>query len=382
MVSQMTHEVVTESDRALFRRCRRAWDLTATTRRNLEPVAGPGDADVAEGLREALAVYYYPGMWDWDRALVNPLARRGLARALPAREGLDHSDAAAASLSATVLDAYLDWAPGVDDLSPLRIQVDVEAAVADPRRPGADLGLPDRPAVGVRYRTRIDLLAADAGDRLWVIDHRITSGFAALTDLLLDDRALTACWAWEYAYPGVEVAGTMHNELLLDATVWADVGPTGTPPPTPPGPVASSRHAWGVRQNEASGGGRGVRPQRRHGTDDGGIPVTPEVVASTPTFRRTRIPRSRQEVAAAANRLGVEAAEMVDPDLRLYPNPHPSNCAGCIVVDPCLLMMRGQDPEPLLRQDYRPRPPYLDVGRLGGTGWGGRGAALPPLEDR
>ena len=69
--------VVTPADRASFRRCRRQWDFGAAARQNLEPVRPPAAPDLDRALRDALAVYYYPGMWDWDRAVRLPVAVRG-----------------------------------------------------------------------------------------------------------------------------------------------------------------------------------------------------------------------------------------------------------------------------------------------------------------
>lgn len=54
---------ITAEDRAAFKRCRRQWDLASPSRRDLEPAADP-PPDVAAALRDALAVYYYPGTWD------------------------------------------------------------------------------------------------------------------------------------------------------------------------------------------------------------------------------------------------------------------------------------------------------------------------------
>jgi hypothetical protein len=72
----------TPADRGAFKRCRRQWDFGARERQNYEsdrPAAAP-DLDLA--VREALAVYYFPGMWDWQRSVVLPLVLQGLARSL------------------------------------------------------------------------------------------------------------------------------------------------------------------------------------------------------------------------------------------------------------------------------------------------------------
>src|SRR5919205_2941661 len=72
-------------DREWFKRCRRAWDLGSRTRQNLEPLATPASSfrlDLDRALRDALAVYYFPGMWEWDRNVVLPLAFQAFTKAM------------------------------------------------------------------------------------------------------------------------------------------------------------------------------------------------------------------------------------------------------------------------------------------------------------
>ena len=92
-------------------------------------------------------------------------------------------------------------------------------------------------------------------------------------------------------------------------------------------------------------------------------------------FRRTRLRLSRGAIAEAGAQLAREAAEMLDPDLAVYPTPGP-HCPHCPFLAPCMAMQDGNDVESLLERDYRPRPPEeLEEGRLGGATWSmGRGA--------
>ena len=120
--------VVTQSDRESFQRCRRQWDLQAGMRRNLAPAAPPAGPDLPAALRAALAVYYFPGLWDWDRAITMPLVRQGLDRELarqqergapaPQAPGWRQAQAALQRL----LGRYAAWAPGADMFSPVLIR--------------------------------------------------------------------------------------------------------------------------------------------------------------------------------------------------------------------------------------------------------------------
>jgi hypothetical protein len=143
--------VITAADRASFRRCRRQWDFGAETRQNLEPREPPAAPDLDRALRDALAVYYYPGMWDWDRAVRLPLVVQGLERALARqrKRGRDHADAA------------------------------------------------------VRYRGRIDLMAVDARDAYWIVRHRLVDGdWPPTAELVADEETAAACWAWKQSERG------------------------------------------------------------------------------------------------------------------------------------------------------------------------------------
>ncbi|MFL6189902.1 MAG: hypothetical protein ACJ75E_08630 [Actinomycetes bacterium] len=366
----------TPADRGAFKRCRRQWDFGARERHNYEPADGPAAPDLELAVRDALAVYYFPGMWDWQRSVVLPLVLQGLARSLggqPAAGGQAAGEA--------LLRRYFEWAPGVDRFSPIQVECRLEVNLPDPAGGGRELVLPDgRP---IRYQGRVDLLAGDEHDRYWVVAHRLIDRFGTAEELLLDEELVAACWAMERFFPGMRIAGTIHNELR---PANLPVGMDELPPKAAPRrslPWRRSRHERGIPQHEASGGGRSLPYARRGGVRAG--PPGPAAVASEGDgrFRRTRIPRGRAELEAAGARLAAEALDMVDPGLRLYPNPAPEHCGSCQFVAPCLAVERGGDVAAVLAAAYRDRgPERVEPGRLGAATWGtGRGAA-PPRFDR
>ena len=175
----------------------------------------------------------------------------------------------------------------------------------------------------IRYEGRVDLLAGDEHDRYWVVAHRVVDRFGPADDLLLDEELVAAGWAMERFYPGMRIAGTIHNELLRPAEP-----PAGVDQPAPAAAPWRARrrrlrrHQRGLPQHEASGGGRSL-PYARRGL--GPRPADPAVVSSEGDgeFRRTRILRDPAELAAVGARLAAEALDMVDPELRLYPQPGP-----------------------------------------------------------
>ena len=365
----------TPADRGAFKRCRRQWDFGARERQGFEPARPAPALDLDLAVRDALAVYYFPGMWDWQRSVVLPLVLQGLARSLGRQPAAGADDLAAGE---ALLRRYFEWAPRVDRFSPIQVEGGFEVNLPDPAGGDRELVLADgRP---IRYQGRADLLAGDEHDRYWVVSHRLVDRFGTDDDLLLDEELVAACWAVERFYPGMRVAGTMHNELLAPAAPAV-----GGRRPAAHGSAGRRRSAStsgaSPSMSPAAGAGRcpmpaavppgAVRPTRR-----------PWPARATGSSGRTRILRDRAELEAMGARLAAEALEMVDPGLRLYPSPAPEHCGSCQFVAPCLAMERGDDVRAVLEAGYRDRgPERVEPGRLGAATWGtGRGAAPPRFE--
>lgn len=386
--------MVTPADRASFHRCRRQWDLGARCRRNLEPAGRPAVPGLEGALREALAVYYFPGMWDWDRSVTLPLVIQGFDRAMDRQREMSWTapDAGAwqeqRDAGRRLLTRYFAWAPDVDWFSPVLVDAAYEVNVPRPDEPMA--GLVTATGAPVRYRGRIDMLAVDSHDAYWIVRHSLVDGAWPLTGQLpAESEPLTACWAWEQFYLGMAIEGIIYNELRL------------YPQPDPPAgrgdaaAPATRRRGWlrarraegaqrYVRQHEPSGGGRSI-PQHRRMYAVASRPEHADTIEQRAGeyFRRTWLRQSRAEVAAAGGRLAGDAAEMAAGPA-IYPDPSVANCPPCEFLDPCLAIFAGHDAEAVITSSYRERPPDVpQEGRLGGGAWGmGRGAAPPRFRGR
>lgn len=417
--------LITPEERASFSRCRRQWDFGGLLRRNLEPRQPPARPDLVRALRDGLDVYYFPGMWDWDRAVTAPLVLQGFHRALDnqRRRGGEPADEAAwskaADLGRSLLGRYLAWAPSVDEFSPVLVAADYQVTVVHPDQPMRGVVTGD--GAEIRYGGRIDMLAVDAYDAYWIVRHRLLADeWAATAELVDDDEAAAECWAWEHFNPGLTVAGTVYNEVRLPTGDDAASGrQSDTEPPRSAAPVDLPEEAplpWPdpgtalprsvrashlvralrraaerdgpdrqtgpaqrvVRQHEPSGGGRSV-PQHRRRSAAAREPKRGATVRQLAGdgFRRTWVRRRPGDIEAAGRRLAVSAAAMAAPDPAVPPNPAPPNCRCCAFLAPCSGMDRGEDIDALMSSAYRRRPePAPELGRLGGGSWGmGRGAA-------
>ncbi|MGH3620515.1 MAG: hypothetical protein ACRDQ5_01820 [Sciscionella sp.] len=349
------------SERATFKRCRRQWDLGSPNRRDLEPVDASPTDPLPDAIKDALAVYYYPGMWDWQSTIVLPLVYKALRRSLSdvGREDL-------IGVAEEVLEQYVVHASKVDDFSPIKIDHDVYGILPDPNDPSSGLVTAD--GQRVLYADRVDLLAVDSNDNYWVILHQLVDKWQDLDAMLLDEDAVAACWTWEQSYVGVHLTGTIHNEVR--------------PVPVPAGRRRNVELPLrrGLAQNEPSGGGRSIGQHRRLFGRQLESATTDRVEQQeTGIVRRTKISRTREEIEGMGRQIGLEALEMVDSRLALYPNPTRANCTQCPFVAPCLTMKEGADVAELLASGYRQRPQEQAVQpRLGAVTWGTNRGAAPP----
>jgi hypothetical protein len=341
-------------ERARFKRCRRQWDFASPHRRDLEPTES-AERELASALKDALAVYYYPGTWDWQHDLKQSLVRKSLERSL----GSGAPDVLATATM--LLDCYDAWAVSLDDFAPVKIDHDVAALVADPGETDRALLAPN--GFGVVYGCRVDLLAVDSHDEYWVLRHQIVDAWQDSATLVRDEDAIAACWAWEQDYMGMHIAGTIHNEVRM-------AGPFDLP-------AAGGAAHIRVAQHEPSGGGRSIPQHRRAAAAVQSPPANRFEQRTAGILRRTHIRRSRDEIGAAAAMIAIEALEMTG-EPTIYPNPA-RHCAECAFAAPCLAMFAGSDPQPVLSERFRRRPPVTaSKPRLGQATWGfGRGAAPP-----
>lgn len=335
-----------------FRRCRRAWDLGSRIRQDYVPIAPAHTFNFDKAIHEALAVYYFPAMDDWDRAIVRPLAVRGFHRAMLADRKLYEETSVLtpeqeqewreySQLGETILNNYFQWAAQVDEFDSIFADQDLWSGIPDPRGHDQDLATADgRP---VRYFARFDQLISDAEDEFWVVDHRLTTnGWAEEEDFLLDAQTLSYVWALERSYLQLKVAGTVYNELRVDVPGGSHVRSTVVD-------ERDKRDMRGVRRVNLRRSPSSLEAASTEGRS--------EIVhqESNGLFRRTYVRRSRVSIENAGLHVAMQAVDMIAPDIAAYPNPTHKNCSSCAYREPCVAMSAGADARPILAAGYRKR---------------------------
>ena len=347
--------VLTTSDLRSFKRCRRAWDFGSPSRRNLAPNGPERPFELDTAVRDGLAVYYYPGMWNWPRKVVEPIALSRYAESMH-RQLARHDDRFGASdedhglfaevlpLGETMLRRYFEWAPSVDWFHAIRVDTDFRVNPPDPDSPGDGLVAGGH---AVRYAGRIDLLAVeqavwrrqqDEDTVYWVVHHRLAGeSWASLPDLLIDDRGGSSSWAGQDA-ARVRVVGVVYNELRAGADLPGRILSDDTIRDAAQGPVDP------VLEAELAERLADERIRRQ----------------TSQWCRRTWVAMSPSEIEAHQQRDAETISKMISPSLPLYPSPSPGNCTACAFRAPCMALSRGEDPAPIFEQAYRQRHEELE----------------------
>lgn len=188
---------------------------------------------------------------------------------------------------------------------------------------------------------RIDAIFQDEYGRYWIVDWktaaRLSTGEPGSPDdfLFMDDQITSYCWAlWVL---GIDVAGFIYHEQKKAM-------------PEVPEPLKRSykgalfsqnkqkdyeypTYKKTVEENDPSGFLAGVYDDYlEYLRTEGGV-----------YYKRHVVHRNTAELVAAGTNLAAEALDMVDPNLRIYPNPGRFACNGCAFREPCMGMNRGED---------------------------------------
>jgi len=397
----LTHSLHT-SERRSFRGCRRRWDWISRQMYYPRVTARPLEFGVA--FHAAMEAYYgfWLGLWE------NPDPEAALQLALIKFREITDSQRAAyirmndeispemsadykdrVKLGESMLKYYFRTiAPKADmDLKPLKVEIKFEVPITGPngetlwckcdhcwarytnwwlsKRPeplgGVDpeqerahwKGLP------VTYGGRIDIIFQDRYGRIWVGDWKTAARLSGVdtntTDDYMwnDDQITSYCWA--LASIGLDVAGFIYAEIkkavpeepeLLSRPYKGRMFSTNKQQTTT---LALFRNT--VSEND-------VEAYESGAYDD----FLEYLKHNAPQFHaRHQIHRNDEELRQAGEMIYLEATEMTNPSLPIYPNPGRFHCkgftdaSGCAFWEPCLGKNRGEDYEYTLETMFEKR---------------------------
>ena len=397
------------SDRGNFRRCRRYFDWTSPARHNLSLRADINgintDLWFGTGIHWALENYYDPALrrdpveswktWfdvQWRGGIVtsewldrvydldpqpahqiivghqtvdefrdNPLWNvRGLEDIIPDPDSEIFDNLL--ELGIQMMSAYKEYAPHVDGFEVLVAEHDFSIPVWDFENSCILTAIDLReqsPNYGKRLevhnRGRMDAITVKPNGKMGVIDHKTSSRIDEdfFEKLETDEQCTSYLMAAEIEakYYELPYAGQAMEEIVYNVMRKTY--------PKPPTLVRGGLFSID-RNNESCTFDMLMEWMQENNIEYESLPATHQAyysylrdVGVEQFFIRKHVRRNRHQLANASYRLYQEAMDMLDPNLRIYPNlRNDYSCLRCAFRAPCLAKEDGSDYEQLIRDNY------------------------------
>lgn len=330
------------SDRIAFKRCRRKWDFSSGIRQNL------GSSEARAPLWLGTGFHFAMEDFHGERKFAHPIyAWRKYVEAVKlAYQGtrLPETWEQDSVLAESMLDYYVEWLKGRDPLRTFEYkgkkQVEVRFEIPIPLDPeyvkscGYDK---------VVYQGTLDRVVIDEHDRLWVLDYKTAKQFA-LEHLTTDPQITSYCWIGSVLYdrPITGFIYQQHKKAIIE----------------PPKVLQSGEFSVAKSQSVTH------RSYRKAMIDKyGNVDAAPlaninflnylavnESIDGDALIRRDYEFRNEHHIAAEGQKIIQEAADMINPNLPLYPNPTRDCSWDCDLKDVCLMMDDGSDWQEVLAQ--------------------------------
>lgn len=363
---KLVHEIHT-SERRSFKACRRRWDWLFN--QNYYPIVTAKPLEFGIAYHKAMETYYAPETWSWDpevragmsiTAFVNECEKQK-ARAVEALghlylEGEQEEDyAERVELGQGMLKYYFTEIAPREDVGwkPVKVEIAFMVAIPNPetgeeaiwckcdqcrvkatKHYGSQLdsweGLP------VVYAGRIDMLAQDDNGNYWIFDWKTARSVADKYDFLyLDDQI--SSYVWALVKLGLPVRGFVYHEQRKGY---------------PQAPKQNKQRRLGclfsVAKNQDVDYDSYLATIKEHDREAYESGCYDEMLTflrneGTVYFMRHQISKSSTELLSAEQNIGLEALDMIDKELRIYPSAGRFGCNFCAFQSPCMEKNAGGD---------------------------------------
>lgn len=344
--------VVRNSDRALFRRCRRRWGWNSHLRGNLGPKRNANPLWLGTGFHYALEDYH--GFRNHSTAMeafkaYSEATRKQNIKRVPL-EWRDLEELAVAMLD-YYTNIWLNNRPSLDTYVFNGVpQVEVNVRIEIPWEVGR-YGY-DR----VIYSGTFDRVIVDEWGNLWIVEYKTAKNIQTL-HLSYDGQISAYCWAGNQLYDR-PVVGVIYQQHRKDI-------------PKPPPFLGSGKISTAKNMLTT----RGLYKQALVNLY-GSVERAPianvdylnrlaqiESMDADKFIRRDRSERNEHQVQAEGIKLMLELEELLNPDIALYPSPTRECAHMCDFNGPCVSLDDGSDYMQELELLMEPRDPNYDSWR-------------------
>lgn len=377
--ADLVHSIHT-SERRSFRGCRRRHNWIY--RHRYYPTVTPKPLEFGVAYHAAMEVYYDPQTWD-QRDVAASLALVKFKQVCkeqltayermngPAAPEVEEDYAERLELGLGMLRYYFKFtSPQYDNgFRPVKVEIGFEVPITGPNGETVwckcDLCFaemktywlregyteenvrthlaPNWQGLPVTYGGRIDALVEDHDGNYWVVDWKTAARLAGIDPgaeddfLYLDDQITSYCWAlWVL---GIRVQGFVYHEQKkaypLEPEPLKRARLDGLFSQSKSLPTTYEVYKRTVEENDPVGFQSGAYDSHLAWLKEEGYRFE----------NRRQIHRTVHELEEAGKNIYLEALDITDPNLRIYPSPGRYACAFCAFQQPCLGQNRGEDYE-------------------------------------
>lgn len=373
---KLVHEIHT-SERKSFRSCRRRWDWHF--RQSLYPLTTAKPLEFGVAYHKGMEVYYDPATWDWDNEVKEGLAIKAFVdscesqRENAIKQNVFYDDEVEADYNERVelgkgmMKFYFSKVAPKEDIGwePVRVEVGFMVPISNPetgedliwcrcdlcfekwqnylKKIGVGAGaildnsntkanvftLANFQGLPVVYAGRLDMLAVDKYGNYWIFDWKTAGILSTDTDFLyLDDQIGSYVWALRKL--GIIIQGFVYHEQRKGY-------------PQPPKENKSRRLGckFSIAKNQEVDYKTYLLTVAEQDTDAWENGCYDEFLAylkseGTVFYARYQISKTDEEIESIEYNIGLEALDIIDQKVRLYPSAGRFQCRNCAFRQPCM----------------------------------------------
>jgi hypothetical protein len=367
--ARLVHEIHT-SERRSFRGCRRRWNWIF--RENYYPFMTAKPLEFGTAFHKGMEVYYDPNTWSWEPHIKAALAVNAFVEKCEKQKqkALEFQDRPylddeveddyreRLKLGKGMLQYYFNEVAPREDVGWTPVAVEIEFMVPIPHpdtketiwckcsvcfdkwckwiakgAPGSDRGNTSSDqfvGLPVCYAGRLDMLARDSDGDLWIFDWKTARNIPDKYQFLyLDDQVGSYPWALKKAL-GLQVRGFIYHAQRK-----------GYPQPPVKNKVRRLGCIFSVNKNQEvdyESYLKAVQEEDAQAYADG---YYDDMLAFLKEegivyYARHEIHKSDEELDEIERNIGLEALDMIDPGIRIYPSPGRFGCDFCSFQTPCM----------------------------------------------
>lgn len=367
--NKLCHEIHT-SERKSFRACRRRWDWHF--RQSLYPLTTAKPLEFGVAYHVGMEAYYEPSRWDWDNDVKENLAITAFVNSCESqrKKALDQNifyddDVEAdynerVELGKGMMKYYFSNVAPKEDLGwkPVKVEIAFMIPIPNPEtgeeiiwckcdlckekaskyfnqvQATSDWMLDANDSVNFKglpvvYAGRLDMLAVDKFGNYWIFDWKTARMVSDDTEFLyLDDQIGSYVWALRKL--NLPIQGFVYHEQRK-----------GFPQPPHENKTRRLGCKFSVAKNQEVDYDTYFTTVSREDMDawaDGCYDDMLKFLKEEGTvfYDRHQIHKSNEEIESIEYNIGLEALDIIDPGVRLYPSASRFGCKNCAFREPCM----------------------------------------------